>query len=54
MTTKAQADIRRKLKVLNQVKETGNVSKAAIILASPVRLITNGNGIMNLKGKRLL
>jgi len=28
MTTKAQADIRRKLKVLNHVKETGNVSKA--------------------------
>jgi transposase InsO family protein len=27
MTTKAQADIRRKLKVLNHVKETGNVSK---------------------------
>jgi hypothetical protein len=28
MTTNAQADIRRKLKVLNHVKETGNVSKA--------------------------
>lgn len=28
MTTKAQAGIRRKLKVLNYVKENGNVSKA--------------------------
>ena len=28
MTTKAQSDIRRKLKVLNYVKENGNVSKA--------------------------
>jgi hypothetical protein len=27
MTTKAQADIRRKLRVLNHVNESGNVSR---------------------------
>ncbi len=52
MTTKAQADIRRKLKVLNHVKETGNVSKACRYLASPGRRSTNGKGIMNLKRNR--
>jgi hypothetical protein len=51
MTTKAQADIRRKLKILNHGKENGNVSRHVGTLASPEKRITNGKEIMKRKVK---
>jgi len=44
MTTKAQADIRRKLKVLNYVKENGNVSRACRFfgIARPLLYVIKG------------
>ncbi len=45
MSTKEQADIRKKLKILNHVKESCKCLKHVGILAFPERLSINGKGV---------
>jgi hypothetical protein len=47
INTKAQSDIRRKLKVLNHGKTVGNVSKTVGTSESLERHTTNGKKTMN-------
>jgi transposase-like protein len=54
MTTKAQAEIRRKLKVLNHVKETGNVSKACRYFGISRETYYNGKRDYESKGETAL